>query len=175
LQKGELEFLLSGIRQAVLFSEAMIKEGSETEIVAGYHQVVTRMATLTSEQEKAQLEPVAEAKIEIVGVEEDMELLRSVIKELGTVGFTGISTEKSIVKTLTGSNRHHQINQAYSFKVTLVDKKGNQISNEMMRKSIKSVAVEVAGLSKVKVCSDFFSHFFLKILSMMISVFFFFF
>jgi len=45
----------------------------------------------------------------------------------------------------------------------------------MMRKSIKSVAVEVAGLSKVKVCSDFFSHFFLKILSMMISVFFFFF
>jgi len=112
LQKGELEFLLSGIRQAVLFSEAMIKEGSETEIVAGYHQVVTRMATLTSEQEKAQLELVAEAKIEIVGVEEDMELLRSVIKELGTVGFTGISTEKSIVKTLTGSNRHHQINQA---------------------------------------------------------------
>ena len=40
-----------------------------------------------------------------------------------------------------------------------MDKKGNQISNEMMRKSIKSVAVEVAGLSKVKVCSDFFPTF----------------
>ena len=49
LQKDELEFLLSGIRQAVLFSEAMVKEGSDTEIVAGHQQVVSRMATLTSE------------------------------------------------------------------------------------------------------------------------------
>ena len=46
---------LSGIRQAVLFSEAMMKEASDTEIVAGYHQVVSRMATLTSEREKASL------------------------------------------------------------------------------------------------------------------------
>jgi len=36
LQKDELEFLLSGIRHAVLFSEAMVKEGSDIEIVAGH-------------------------------------------------------------------------------------------------------------------------------------------
>ena len=84
LQKDELEFLLSGIRQAVLFSEAMMKEGSDTEIVASHLQVVARMATLTSEREKAQLEPVTDAGIEFVGVEEDGELLSSVIKELGT-------------------------------------------------------------------------------------------
>jgi len=36
LQKDELEFLLSGIRHAVLFSEAMVKEGSENEIVSSH-------------------------------------------------------------------------------------------------------------------------------------------
>jgi len=55
LQKDEVEFLLAGIRHAVLFSEAMMKEGSDTEIVASHHQVVARMTTLTSEREKAQL------------------------------------------------------------------------------------------------------------------------
>ena len=67
MQKDELEFLLSGIRQAVMFSEAMMKEGSNVEIVAGHHQVVSRMATLTSEREKSQLEPVTEAQVEFVG------------------------------------------------------------------------------------------------------------
>ena len=47
LQKDELEFLMSEIRHAVLFSEALVKEGSEIEIVASHQQVVTRMATLT--------------------------------------------------------------------------------------------------------------------------------
>ena len=72
------------------------------------------------------------------------------IKEFGTVGSTGISAEQSIIEMLTVSNLH-QINQAYSFKVMLVDRKGNKISSEMVRKSIKSLAVEVAGPSKVKV------------------------
>ena len=132
-----------------------MKEGSETEIVIGHKQVVTRMSTLTSEREKAQLEPVTEAKVEFVGVEEGGELLSSVIKELGSVASTGILAEKSIVETLTGSNHHHLINQAYSFKVILVDKKGNQISSEIMRQSLKSLAVEVAGPSKVKVTHTF--------------------
>ena len=52
LQKDELEFLLSGIRHAVLFREAMMTEGSETEIVSGHQQVVARMSTLTKEREK---------------------------------------------------------------------------------------------------------------------------
>ena len=150
LQKDELEFLLSGIRQAVLFSEAMMKEGSDTEIVASHQHVVSRITTLTTERKKAQLEPVTEAKIEFVGMEEVVELLDSVIKELGTVGSTVISAEQSTIEMLTRSN-YHLINQAYSFKVILVDKKGNQISSEMMRKSVKGLAVEVAGPSKVKV------------------------
>ena len=49
LLKDEVEFLLAGIRHAVLFGEAMMKEGSDTEIVASHHQVVARMATLTRE------------------------------------------------------------------------------------------------------------------------------
>ena len=49
LQKDELEFLLSGIRHAVLFSEAMLTEGSDTEIVAGHQQVVARLETLLEE------------------------------------------------------------------------------------------------------------------------------
>ena len=149
LQKDELEFLLSGIRQAVMFSEAMMKEGSDTEIVAGHHQVVACMAALTSEREKAQLEPVADAGIEFVGMEESVDLLSSVIKELGTVESTDISAEQSTIEMLR--RNYHLINQAYSFKVILVDKKGNQISSEMMRKSVKGLAVEVAGPSKVKV------------------------
>ena len=42
LQKEELEFLLSGIRQAMLFSKAVVQDGSKTEVVAGHHQVVAR-------------------------------------------------------------------------------------------------------------------------------------
>ena len=67
LQKDEVEFLLAGIRHAVLFSEAMMKEGSDTEIVASHRQVVARITTLTNEREKAQLEPVTDAKIEFIG------------------------------------------------------------------------------------------------------------
>jgi len=152
LQKDELEFLLSGIRHAVLFSEAMIKEGSDIEIVASHHQVVARMATLTREREKAQLEPVADAEIAFVG---DVEQLNSAIRDLGTVDPTGISTEQSSIVVPTRNN--NQINQAYSFKVILVDKKGNKISTAKERsKAVKSLAVEVAGPStKVKV--DFFN------------------
>ena len=78
-----------------------------------------------------------------------MELLGSVIKELGTVS-AGISAEQSIIETPTGSN-HYQKKQAHSFKVILVDQKGDKVSCEMMRKSIKDLAVEVTGPSNVKV------------------------
>ena len=67
-QKDELEFLLSGIRHAVLFSQALVKEGSDIEIVASHQQVVSRMATLTCEREKAYLETVTDAEIEFVCV-----------------------------------------------------------------------------------------------------------
>ena len=84
LQKDEVEFLLAGIRHAVLFSEAVMKEGSDTEIVANHRQVVARMATLTREREKAQLEPVTDAEIKLIGGEGNQ--LDSAIKEFGSVG-----------------------------------------------------------------------------------------
>jgi len=125
LQKDELEFLLSGIRQAVLFSEAMVKEeGSETEIVAGHKQVMARMGTLTMEREKAPLDPVTEAEIEFVGSQEGVDLLSSVIKELGTVVSTGIFAEQSTIETPTGA--HHLINQPHSFKVMFVHQTGTK-------------------------------------------------
>ena len=100
LQKDELEFLLSGIRHAVLFSGAMIKEGSETEIVAGHQQVVARMATLTKEGEKALLEPVTGAEVKFEGGNEGTELLNSVIKGLGAVD-KGISAAHSKIERPT--------------------------------------------------------------------------
>jgi len=67
---------------------------------------------------------------------------------------TDISSEQSIIEIpQTGSSS--RINQAYSFKVIPVDNKGNKVSSEMMRKSIKNLAVEVTGPSKVKVSTSF--------------------
>jgi len=62
---------------------------------------------------------------------------------------TGISAEQSVIEKPTANNS--QINQAYSFKVILVDKKGNNASKEVVNKAVKGLAVEVAGSSKVKV------------------------
>ena len=134
LQKDELEFLLSGIRHAVLFSEAMTTEGSDTQIVTDHQQVITRMATLTTEREKAQLEPVTDAETEFLGMEEGVELLSSVIKELGTVVSKGISVELSTIERPTTTN--HSINQALS---------------EMMSGSVKGLAVAVTDPSQVQV------------------------
>jgi len=154
LQKDELEFLLSGIRHAVLFSETMMKEGSDTEIVASHQQVVARLTTLTKEREKAQLEPVTDAEIEFVeGGKKGVDQSGSVINKLGAVVVTGISAEQSTIVTLTGSN--HRINQAYSFEVILKDKAGNKLSTAKERnKASKGLTVEVAGPSKVKVHSN---------------------
>ena len=132
-----------------------MKEGRNTEIVASHHQVVARMATLTSEREKAQLEPVTDAEIKFIGGEGSQ--LDSTIRELGAVVATGISAEQSIIETPQTGNKS-QINQAYSFKVILVDKKGNKASKEVISKAIKGLAVEVAGPSKVKV--HWFTSFF---------------
>ena len=152
LQKDELEFLLGGLRHAVLFSETLVKEGSDTEIVASHHQVVARMATLTREREKAQLEPIIDTEIEFVGGPEGVEQLGSVIKDLGAVVTTDISAEQSTIETETETESNHFINQAYSFKVIFEEKDGTKISKAKDRsKGVKGLAVEVAGPSRVKV------------------------
>ena len=107
------------------------------------------MATLTGEREKAQLEPVTEAEIKFIGGEGNQQ--DSAIRELGVVVVaTGISAEQSTIETPQTGNKS-QINQAYSFKVILVDKKGNKASKEVVNKVARGLAVEVAGPSKVKV------------------------
>jgi len=153
LQKDEVEFLVSGIRHAVLFSEALVKEGSDLEVVASHQQVITRVTTLSREREQASLEPVTDADIEFVGREEGEDLLSSVIKELGTVLAKDFSLEQSTIETPTRTI--HQIHEVYSFKVIFVDKKGNKLSSAM-----KGLVVEVAGPSAVKGC--FTSHSFLS-------------
>jgi len=99
LQKDDLEFLLSGIRHAVVFSEALMKQGSDIEIIAGHQQVVARMATLTKEREKAWMEPWTMGDIEFGGGEEGMDLLSNVIKELGTVMTKDVSAEHFTIET----------------------------------------------------------------------------
>jgi len=158
LQKDDLEFLLSGVRHAVLFSEAMIKEGSETEIVSGHQQVVARMTTLTKEREKAPMEPWTVADIEFVGGEEGADLLSSVIKELGTVMTKDVSAEQFAIEIPRATN--YFVNQAYSFKVILKAQTRNKVSAELMSKSVKALAVEVTGSSEVKVRPAFIYYYF---------------
>ena len=125
--------------------------GSETEIVSGHQQVVARMATLAREREKAQLEPVTNAEIEFVGKEEGVDLLSSVIKELGTVTTNkGISAEHSTI-TEAPTKTHHTINQAFSFQVILKDKVDSKASPKTICRASKSLTVEVTGPSEVKV------------------------
>ena len=112
-------------------------------------------ATLTSEREKMPLEPVTDAEIKFISGEGNQ--LDSAIRELGAVVVTsGISGEQSMIETLQTGNKS-QINQAYSFKVILVDKKGNKAPKEVVIKAVKGLAVEVAGPSKVKVHCSFLS------------------
>jgi len=146
LQKDELEFLLSGIRHAVLFTETMIKEGSDTEIVTNHQQVVARMSTLTTEREKAQFEPATDSNIEFVEGEEKLSLG---LRDLGSVMSRSISTEKFSIQKPTENT--HQINQIYSFRVVLADRLGNKAGAKFPHNGIKDLAVEVAGPSKVKV------------------------
>ena len=63
------------------------------------------------------------------------------------------SLEQSIIEIPTRIT--HQIHEVYSFKVILVDKKGNELPSAR-----KGLVVEVTGPSTVKVC--FTSHSFLS-------------
>ena len=148
VQKEELEFLVSGIRHAVLFSEAMVKVGSGPEIMSSHQQVVARMTTLAKERESALLEPVIGAQIDFVG---RVEALRFLLKDLGAVVSEDISVGQSSVET-PARNDDHLINEVYSFKVILVDKKGNNLlTTKAPNKAVELLAFRVTGLSKVKV------------------------
>jgi len=52
-QKQHLEFLLVEIRESTQFGEVLVKEGSESEIVASQREVVSRLTTLGQETERS--------------------------------------------------------------------------------------------------------------------------
>ena len=121
LQRESLEFLLGGIRYSASVAEALRATGTESEVAAGYQQVATRMATLTAEREKAQLEPVTEATIEFFGAEKGEQVFGQLIADLGAVITRDFSPEQSTVQI---PEADLLLNQPCTFKVTLVDKRG---------------------------------------------------
>ena len=145
LQKEDLEFVLNGIRQSATFTETMLKEGTETEIAASTKQVVARFTTLERERGAAKLEPAAEATIELEGEERGIKAVGEVINEIVRVVTQDISPEKSLVVKSAAS---FQINQPYSFKVVVVNKKGNGVTG---KKGQVPFDVEVTGPSNAKV------------------------
>jgi len=71
-QKHHLEFLLVGFRESTHFGEVLVKEGSESEIVASQKEVVSRLTTLGQEKEKSQMEPAPIPRLRLRGMGEDL-------------------------------------------------------------------------------------------------------
>ena len=142
-QKHHLEFLLVGIRESTQFGEILVKEGSESEIVASQKEVVSRLTTLGQEKEKSQMEPATDSTIVIV-FERDaggLSQVGEVIKLFGGVVSRDISAEKSTIEGQPSGSVC--INQVVSFKVTVVDKKGNRVTSSPKGKGIIPFLVEI--------------------------------
>jgi len=80
-QKHHLEFLLVGIRESTAFGEVLLKEGSESEIVASQKEVVSRLTTLGYEKEKSQMEPATDSTIVFEGDAGGLRQVGEAIKE----------------------------------------------------------------------------------------------
>ena len=92
-QKHHLEFLLVGIRESTQFGEVLVKEGSESEIVASQKEVVSRLTTLGQEKEKSQMEPATDSTIAFEGDAGGLGQVGEVIKGFGCVVSRDISAE----------------------------------------------------------------------------------
>ena len=95
-QKHHLEFLLVGIRESTEFGEVLVKEGSESEIVASQKDVVSRLTTLGQETERS-LE-LADPTVMFEGDGGGLRQVGEVIKGFGSVVSRDISTEKSSIE-----------------------------------------------------------------------------
>ena len=84
-QKHHLEFLLVGIRESTQFGEVLVKEGSESEIVASQKEVVSRLTTLGQEKEKSQMEPATDSTIAFEGDAGGLGQVGEVIMVFGSV------------------------------------------------------------------------------------------
>jgi len=139
-QKHHLEFLLVGIRESTQFGEVLVKEGSESEIVASQKDVVSRLFTLGQEKEKSQMEPVTDSTIVFDGGGE-IGLVGEVFKGFGSVVSKDISAEKSYVEGQRSGSVI--INHSISFKVNVIDKKGNRVTSSPKGKGIIPFVVEI--------------------------------
>ena len=97
-QKHHLEFLLVGIRESTQFGEVLVKEGSESEIVASQKEVVSRLTSLGQEKEKSQMEPTTDSTIVFEGDAGGLRQVGEAIKGFGNVVSRDISAEKSSIE-----------------------------------------------------------------------------
>jgi len=140
-QKHHLEFLLVGIRESTEFGEVLVKEGSESEIVASQKDVVSRLTTLGQEKEKSPMEPATDSTIVFEGDAGGLRQVGEVIKGFGSVVSRDISAEKSSIEGQPSGSI--SINQVVSFKVVAVDKKGNRVTSSPKGKGIIPFVVEI--------------------------------
>jgi len=126
-QKHHLEFLLVGIRESTQLGEVLVKEGSESEIVASQNEVVSRLTTLGQERERSQMEPATDSTIVFEGDAGGLRQVGEAIKGFGSVLSKDVSAEKLFVEEQPFGSV--VINQAVSFKVIVVDKKGNRVTS----------------------------------------------
>jgi len=141
-QKHHLEFLLVGIRESTEFGEVLVKEGSESEIVASQKAVVSRLTSLNQEKEKSQMEPTTDSTIVFEGDAGGLRQVGEVVKVFGSVVSRDISAEKSSIEGQP--SELISINQAVSFKVIVVDKKGNRVTSSPKGKGIIPFVVEIS-------------------------------
>jgi len=139
-QKHHLEFLQVGIRESTHFGEVLVKEGSDSEIVASQKEVVSRLTTLGQEREKSQMEPATDSTIVFEGEGGGLGQVGEVIKEFGSVVSRDISAEKSSIEGQPSGSI--SIDQVVSFKVVVVDKTGNRVTSSPKRKGIIPFVVE---------------------------------
>jgi len=140
-QKHHLEFLLVGIRESTQFGEVLVKEGSESEIVASQKEVVSRLTTLGQEKEKSQMEPTTDSTIVFEGDAGGLRQVGEVVKVFGGVVSRDIFAEKSSIEGQPSVSM--SINQVVSFKVIVVDKKGNRVTSSPKGKGIIPFVVEI--------------------------------
>ena len=101
-----------------------MKEGSESEIVASQKDVVSRLTSLGQGKEESQMKPVTDSTIVFEGGD-GIRQVAEVVKGFGSVVSRDISAEKSSVEGQPSGSV--SINQAVSFKVIVVDEKGNRM------------------------------------------------
>jgi len=97
-QKHHLEFLLVGIRESTQFGEVLVKEGSESEIVASQKDVVSRLTSLGQEKEKSPMEPATDSTIVFEGDAGGLRQVGEAIKGFGSVVSRDISLRNRLLR-----------------------------------------------------------------------------